>query len=157
MHNQTTFKTEPQVGVGILVMKKEGNKEFILLHRRNKVSFGTGYWGSGGGHVDLGESLMSAALRELREEAGEDLKVKNVRFFAVCNFTELQPKHYVDVSFMADWVSGEPVEDDAGETMEWQWFDINELPSPLFPVVERYMDAYRRGSNFIDSEFQVLS
>ena len=56
--------------------------------------------------------MRDAALRELKEEAGEGLVVRNMRFLGVMNFTQLKPKHYVDVSFAADWVSGEPMNGD---------------------------------------------
>lgn len=141
----------PQVGVGVIVFRKNMGKDQVLLHRRKKVSFGSGFWGSGGGHLELGESLMEAAIRELREESSNKLVVENVRFLGVCNFTELAPKHYVDVSFAADWISGDPEADEAEEAIEWEWFDIDNLPSPLFPVVERYLEAYKKGEVFLDS------
>jgi 8-oxo-dGTP diphosphatase len=63
----------------------------------------------------------------------------------------MAPKHYVDVTFAADWVSGEPEADEAGEAIEWQWFDLDRLPEPLFPVVARYLTAYQTGEVLLDS------
>jgi 8-oxo-dGTP diphosphatase len=145
-------KSYPQAGVGIIVIKKENGKEFIMLHQR-KGSHGKGYWGSGGGHLELGESLMDGALRELKEEGGEALVVNHVRFLGVMNFTQLKPKHYVDVSFAADWVSGEPTNSAPDETTDWQWFPIDSLPNPLFPPVGQYLEALKTGQNFFDSSF----
>lgn len=142
----------PKGGVGIIVIKTENGKQSIMLHQR-KGSLGKNYWGSGGGHLELGESLKEAALRELSEEAGSDVKVSNVRFLCVYNFTEMQPKHYVDVSFVADWVSGEPVNNAPKETTDWQWFDIEDLPSPLFPPLYKYLEALRTGQTFFDDSF----
>ncbi len=142
----------PKVGVGVIVIKKENGKEYIMLHQR-KGSHGPGYWGSGGGHLELGESLMDGALRELREEGGEALKVTNVRHLGVMNFTEFKPKHYVDVSFVADWVEGEPTNSAPRETTDWQWFEIDKLPEPLFPPVKMYLEALKTGKSFFDSSF----
>ena len=127
-----------------------------MLHQR-KGSLGKNYWGSGGGHLELGESLQAGALRELREEAGEAVEVTNVTFLGVMNFTEMQPKHYVDISFAAEWVSGEPVNNSPRETTDWQWFDLEDLPSPLFPPVERYLEGMRSGQKFFDSAFQPVA
>jgi 8-oxo-dGTP diphosphatase len=146
--------TYPKVGVGILVIKKENDKTYIMLHQR-KGSLGTNYWGSGGGHLEAGESLEQGVLRELREEAGEQVIVKDVRFLGVVNFTEMAPKHYVDISFAAEWVAGEPINSAPEETTDWQWFDMNELPSPLFPPIEKYLIAMQTGQNFFDSSFEV--
>ena len=142
----------PKVGVGVIVFKKEGDKEYIMMHQR-RGEHGNGYWGTGGGHLELGESLKGGALRELREEAGEAVVVDNVRFLGVMNFTAFKPKHYVDVSFAADWVSGEPTNSAPEETTDWQWFPIDNLPSPLFPPVATYLEAIRTGKNFFDSSF----
>jgi 8-oxo-dGTP diphosphatase len=144
----------PKVGVGVIVVKKENGKEYVMLHqRKGRRGLAKNYWGSGGGHLELGESLKNGALRELKEEAGEDIVVNNVRFLGVINFTQMNPKHYVDVSFVADWVSGEPINNAPKETSEWQWFPLDKLPSPLFPPVEHYLEALETGQNFFDSFF----
>lgn len=142
----------PKAGVGIIVIKKENGKEYVMMHQRLE-EYGNGYWGSGGGHLELGESLKAGALRELREEAGEALTVENIRFLGVMNLTAFKPKHYVDVSFVVDWVSGEPTNSAPEETSEWQWFALDELPSPLFPPVATYLEAIKSGENFFDSSF----
>ncbi len=147
-------KKYPKVGVGIIVLKKSAGSTFVMLHqRKGKNGLGAGYWGSGGGHLECGESLQAGALRELTEEAGPDLIVKNVRFLGVVNFTELPPAHYVDISFRADWMSGEPLNNAPDETTGWQWFALSKLPSPLFPPLERYLSALSTGQHFFDSSF----
>lgn len=142
----------PKVGVGIIVIKKENEKQYIMFHQR-RGEHGNGYWGSGGGHLELGESLQQGALRELSEEAGSQVKVKNVQFLGVMNFTEMEPKHYVDVSFSAEWVSGEPTNSAPEETTDWQWFDLENLPTPLFPPIKEYLLALKTGQRFFDASF----
>ncbi len=148
-----TDRSYPKVGVGIIVIKKEGGKSYIMLHQR-KGSLGKNYWGSGGGHLELGESLQEGALRELSEEAGATVVVKNVTFLGVVNFTQMQPKHYVDISFSAEWVSGEPTNNSPRETTDWQWFNMDNLPSPLFPPIEKYLITLKTGQNFFDASFE---
>jgi ADP-ribose pyrophosphatase YjhB (NUDIX family) len=150
--DHTRVPTLPRVGVGIIVFRHHNGRQQVLLHKRNHVSSGSGYWGSGGGFLELGESLLEGALRELGEEAGSGLKVNNVTFLGVCNFTDFLPEHSVDISFRADWVSGRPISDKAKESVLWQWFDLDALPSPLFPVVERYLGTVLGQVAFLDSE-----
>lgn len=144
-------KFQPQVGVGLIVVRDQDGKPQILLHRRKKVTTGSGYWGSGGGYLQYGESLMQGAIREFHEESGNTVSLKNIRFLGVCNFLDFEPYHSVDVSFMADWVAGEPKGAENDEAIEWQWFDMDNLPSPLFPIVAYHLKAHRAGSNFTDS------
>lgn len=133
---------KPKCGVGILVFK-DGK---ILLGKR-KGSHAAGFYGSGGGHLDYSESLEQAAVREIQEEAG--IEVANVRFLAVCNFM-IDGKQYVDVSFVADWKSGEPQVLEPDKLESWNWYDLNEVPSPLFKAVEYYIEALKTGKTFFD-------
>lgn len=149
---ETKPPERPKVGVGVIVIKKIDGRDYVMLHQR-KGKLGKDYWGTGGGHIEMGESLQDAALRELSEEAGPQLKVKNVKFLGVMNFTELQPKHYIDISFSAEWESGEPTNNAPEETTDWQWMPIDEMPSPLFPPVEKYLVALKTGQFFFDSKF----
>jgi 8-oxo-dGTP diphosphatase len=151
MSAMQAIKFQPQVGVGLVVMRKKDGKSQILLHRRKKVTTGSGYWGSGGGYLDYVESLLEGAVREFQEESGGLVKIKNTRFLGVCNFRDFEPYHSVDISFIADWVSGKPQDDKDNEAVEWQWFDMDNLPSPLFPVVDYHLKAYKTGSHFTDS------
>jgi len=70
------YPDRPVVGVGALLIE-DGR---ILLVRR-RYPPGRGLWSIPGGHVDLGEGVLEAAVRELREETGleaEPLGVVNV-------------------------------------------------------------------------------
>lgn len=69
LYSERMEQARPKVGVGVLVLRKEHGKTMVMLHQR-KGSLGADYWGSGGGHLELGESLQAGALRELSEEAG---------------------------------------------------------------------------------------
>ncbi|MCA9349918.1 NUDIX domain-containing protein, partial [Candidatus Saccharibacteria bacterium] len=51
------------------------------------------------------------------------------------------PKHYVDITFVADWESGEPQNTAPEETSEWVWCALDDLPSPLFPPLKKYLDG----------------
>jgi 8-oxo-dGTP pyrophosphatase MutT (NUDIX family) len=55
-----------------------------------KGSHAANYWGTGGGHLELGESLLEGALRELSEEAGEQLKVNTGEVFFDSSFSSVQ-------------------------------------------------------------------
>lgn len=142
---------QPKVGVGLIVIK---NGKYILMHRR-KSKLGTGYWGTGGGHLELGESLLEGALREFHEEAGKQIVIGKPRFIGVCNFTDFYPHHYVDVSFVAEWISGEPHENAPDAVELWQWFPLSKLPEPVLPTVLQNLDMLKEGHMFADSKHTI--
>ncbi|MEO6053754.1 MAG: sugar phosphate nucleotidyltransferase [Chthoniobacterales bacterium] len=57
--------------VGVIVRDKQGN---ILLERRQDC----GLWGLLGGRMDFGESIEQTAAREVKEEAGLDIRVERL-------------------------------------------------------------------------------
>lgn len=60
-----------RVGVGVVV---RGSGDTILLERRRDC----GWWGLPGGRVEPGESLVDAAVREVREETGLAVEVTHL-------------------------------------------------------------------------------
>lgn len=95
------------------------------------------------------ETFAGCAKREAREEAG--IEIDNVRFLCLTNFTEYAPKHYVGIGLIADWVSGEPKVLESDKCENWNWYDVENLPEPLFGVVRNYFIAIKTAENYFDS------
>lgn len=91
------------------------------------------------------ESFEETILRELEEEAGSQLQVKNLRFLCLTNVRGYKPKHYIDIGMTAEWVSGEPKIMEPEKLEKWEWIDIDTPPSPLFSMVPNYIEAYKTG------------
>jgi len=132
--------SRPQVGVGVFLVR--GNS--ILLGRR-KASHGHGEYALPGGHLELDETFEECALRELAEEAGSKIKVKEMTFLCLTNMRRYSPKHYADIGMLAKWKSGEPIVAEPDKKEDWQWYDLNNLPQPLFGCTDNYIEAYRTG------------
>jgi 8-oxo-dGTP diphosphatase len=135
----------PKVGIGILLIK--GNS--ILLGRR-LYSHGKGEYSLPGGHLELQESFQDCVLRELTEEAGPDIKVKGIRFLCVTNLRKYHPKHYVDIGMLAEWVSGDSRVMEPEKLESWQWYDLDNLPKPLFGCIENYIESYKTDRSYFE-------
>lgn len=133
----------PRVGLGVLVLK-DGK---LLLGRR-KGAHGAGEYASPGGHLEHLESFEACVRREVREETG--LEIGAPRFLRVLNITQYAPRHYVDLSFAADWVSGEPEVREPDKVERWDWYPLDALPSPLFGTVASALAALRTGQTCFD-------
>ena len=121
-----------QVRVGVAaVIFREGR---ILLGERSG-SHGANTWATPGGHLELGESIEECAQRETLEETG--LEVGAVKKLGFTNdIFEKEGKHYVTLYVVATSSSGEPHVMEPHQCKQWQWFDLDELPEPLFlPLV----------------------
>jgi 8-oxo-dGTP diphosphatase len=134
----------PKVGIGIMIFKD--NK--VLLGKR-KNSHGDGAYAWPGGHLEHMESFEDCAKREVLEETG--MEIKNIRFLRLMNLKTYAPKHYVDIGLMADWKSGEPQILEPQKCEEWNWYNLDNLPQPLFDTIPSYIEAYKTGKNYFDA------
>ena len=128
-----------RVGLGVLI-RRSGR---VLLHRRlSKHQYGT--WATPGGHLDPGESFVECLEREISEEAGPDLVVSGLRFWALTNcIYRDEGLHYVVPIFVCDWVSGEARVMEPTKCECWEWFPWENLPSPLISSIDQISRSSR--------------
>lgn len=103
--------------MGVIVWKGDA----ILLVRRGKPP-GVGQWTPPGGSQELGETLFATAVREVREEAG--LEIRPTGILTAVDSIVRDPDgsvrfHYSIVEVVAEWVAGDPVAGD--DALEARW------------------------------------
>jgi 8-oxo-dGTP diphosphatase len=133
----------PTVGTGIMIFKYGK----ILLGRR-KGTRGSGEYSFPGGHLEFREVITESALREVKEECG--LEVHNIRFLFASNIKQYD-KHYVNINFAADWKSGEPQNLEPEKCEGWDWYAMDNLPSPLFATTLLSIESFKTGKHFFDA------
>jgi 8-oxo-dGTP pyrophosphatase MutT (NUDIX family) len=110
--------------VGAMFINSDGA---VLLGLRSPTKrTWPGYWDIIGGHVEDGESLDDALVRESQEEIG----VVPRRFKLVATFKERQPETHGDalhhVYAVTSWQGGNPT-NVCDEHTELKWFSISEM------------------------------
>jgi 8-oxo-dGTP diphosphatase len=148
-HNEIIHKAferskNPKVGIGILVFK---NGKLLLGKRKN--GHGASQYEVPGGDLDYLESFEECSKRETREETG--LEIQNIRFLDLQNMKAYAPEHYVDIGLIADWQSGDPKVMEPDRNEGWAWYDLAELPQPLFDALRADIEALETGRNFFDA------
>jgi len=130
-------QTTPKIAVNAFVFNERGQ---ILLAKRTD----NGLWCVPGGHMDPGETLSQACLRELFEETGLEAEVARL----VGIYSDPQNSlhiaqgpewHTVRVSFLCKITGGtiRPSE----ETSEIRYFDLDNLPDLITDHSLRIRDA----------------
>jgi NAD+ diphosphatase len=108
------------VAIGIVVKGGE-----ILLGR--SPHFAPGMFSALAGFVEAGESVEECLCREIREEAG--IEIRNLRYFGSQSWPY---PHSLMIGFIADYASGEPVaQEDEIEALGW--FALDRLPGLPHP------------------------
>lgn len=136
-------KEYPKTGIAIIIMK-DGK---VLLGKR-KGAHGTGSFAFPGGKLEWQESFEDCTKREVREETG--IEIHNIKFLRLSN-SKFYNKHFVDIGLIADWKSGEPKILEPEKCEGWAWYDLNNLPKPLFKGCESCVEAYKTGQNYFDN------
>ncbi len=115
----------PLIGVGAIVWRDDR----VLLVRRGRPPR-QNEWSLPGGRQEWGETVGEAARREVREETGVEIEVRDV--VAVVDLIDRDERddqirfHYTLIDVLAEWRSGEAVaRDDAAEVA---WVALDELP-----------------------------
>ncbi|HBR80241.1 TPA: DNA mismatch repair protein MutT [Candidatus Uhrbacteria bacterium] len=125
----------PKVGVGVCIIK---NGKVLMSKRKN--AHGEGCWSFPGGHLEFGESIAGCAVRETGEETG--VTIKNIRDWVYTNdIFEAEDKHYITIYVIADHESGEPQILEPEKCEGWEWFEWENLPSPLFLPLRNVLKA----------------
>ncbi len=133
-----TVPPRPLVGISVLVMK---HGKLLLGKRRG--SHGAGEYAAPGGHLEHLESFQICAAREVLEETG--IEIGPLHFLRVLNATQYAPKHYVDLAFTAEWRAGEPTVREPDKVDRWDWYALDDLPSPLFAMMPSAIAILREG------------
>ncbi len=121
--NFNTDRCRPVLTTDVVMMYKDK----ILLVKRGREPF-KGKWALPGGHVECGETVEEAALRELLEETG--IEGELVTLISVYSDPNRDPRgHYVSIAYLAIPKERKLVTPRASTDAEdAQWFDIANIP-----------------------------
>ena len=127
------YPARPALAVGAVVFK---DNRVLLVKRGNPPA--RGLWAIPGGSVELGETLKTAAEREVLEETGIIIKAGEPIFsfeFIHRDDKDQVRFHYYIVDLAASYISGEPTAGDDALDVGWISKDglgcLNVNPSTL--------------------------
>jgi len=110
---------------------------------------GEGTWTMPGGKLDFGEELKEAAGREVFEETGIRLDGARLKMISVTGDVA-KDAHFITIGFLYKDPEQEPGVMEPDEIIEWRWFDLNDLPDPIFPPSKKLLDNFLKKSLPID-------
>ncbi len=100
------YPERPLVGVGAIIFRDD---EVLLIQRGTEPS--AGKWSVPGGLVELGESLQEAVVREVKEEVGLEVQVRDLVVAldrVILDQAGTIEYHYILLDFLCECNAGEP-------------------------------------------------
>jgi len=119
-----------QIAEAHVLFYREGK---ILLLRRFQTGWRDGYFSVVAGHVEAGESLGQAAIREAREEAGVVIEADELDLVHVVH--RLSDSERLSFFFRARNWDPEPFNAEPNKCDLMDWFDIDNLPPNMVDYV----------------------
>ena len=113
-----------------------------MLALRKNTGYGDGEYELPGGHVEEGEDLMHAMIRETMEELLIVIKEENLKIVHILH-------HYngnrVNFILTTDKYEGVPSIGEPDKCEKIEWFNINKLPSNTSMKVKKSIEEINTG------------
>lgn len=138
------------VAVVVVIARINGGARQYLLQRRSNTGFGDGMWDFAcSGHVEEGESMTDACVRECAEELGIKARGQDFSFFTLLYKRDGEVTYVNPYFLLTDFV-GEPRICEPHKCDGLKWFSEDELPSNLLPDRRAALQAFKVGQRFIE-------
>ena len=116
-------KSQKKIGVGII----RNNRGQILIDRRRSTGEMGGLWEFPGGKIEPGETIQDCIKREIKEEIGIEVLVKNCLTVIEHQYSQFQVTLFVHD---CQYIKGTP---QTIECDEIRWVNLSELDRYTFP------------------------
>jgi 8-oxo-dGTP diphosphatase len=118
----------------------------ILLLRRFNTGYEDGNYSVPAGHLDGGEQIKAAMIREAQEEIGIELDPQALDVVGVMH--RLSNDERIDWFLTADAWSGEIANCEPECCDDLCWFDLDALPDNIIPYVRQALKNFQQGRWF---------
>ncbi|HMO19793.1 MAG TPA: NUDIX domain-containing protein [Candidatus Melainabacteria bacterium] len=126
-----------------------GDQTFLM--KRQNTGYEDGNYGLIAGHVQSGETIVAAMIREAREEAAIEISDSSISFALLLDryAPTSDPAERLDVFFLCDWDGAqEPVNMEPEECAEIGWFPVDDLPVNCIEFIRYAIEQVRSGKRY---------
>lgn len=126
-----------KAGVAVIILNE---KKQVLLQKRSDVKL----WSIPSGHIEIGETVSEAAIREVKEETNLDVKIKKLigvysdpdsQVFAYPNGRVV---HFITTCFLVE-ITGGNLRCNSSESLEIKFFETQNLPKNLLKMHPQWL------------------
>lgn len=144
-------KTKHSIIPAVYMLLKKGDS--VLLLRRFNTGYKDGFYSLPAGHLNGGESLIQAAIREAKEEVGVDVSPSDMKLIHVMNRPHADDAERVDFFFETERWAGEPQVMEPDKCDEVRWVDLKEVEEMnLIPYIRLMFEKRARHEVYSDTE-----
>ncbi len=146
---QERYKSRIIVDLLILRRNEQGGEEILLALRKN-TGYKDGEYELPGGHVDEGEDLIDAMIREAKEELLIDVKREQLQIVHMLHHYKGGALKFI---IKANNYDGNIQIGEPDKCEELKWFDINKLPENMDNKTKKVIEEIKNNIFYDNSDF----
>ena len=127
--------------------------QHVLLLRRFNTGYEDGNYSVVAGHLDGGEPVKQAMIREAHEEIGVELAADEVEIVQVMH--RLSDDERIDFFLHAKSWTGSIENKEPHKCDELSWHRLDSLPENVIPYIRRALSNYQQGQTFDSFGFSM--
>ena len=135
------------VPAAYVVLVRDGH---VLLQRRSGTGYMDDLWAcAAAGHVEAGESVLAAAVREAREELGVEIAQGDLEPVTSLHRTGANGRavdERVDWFFVCRTWTGEPALQEPDKASDLRWWPLGALPQDTVPHERFVVTGWAQGT-----------
>jgi len=120
----------------------------VLLLRRFNTGYEDGNYSVVAGHVDAGETVTQAAIREAEEEVGVMISPEDITVVQVMHRKSEEER--VDFFVLVEHWQGEITNREPQKCDKLGWFALHQLPDNVIPYVRQALENYQNGIDYCE-------
>lgn len=140
------------VTLSVYLLLKDNNR--YLLSLRNNTGYCDGFYGLISGHVEDGESALSAMIREAKEEAGIQISKEQLQLTYVTH--RYTNRFNIDLFFECQAWSGTLINQEPEKCAALEFFALDKLPDNTIPYIKKALLAPREGKNYAEEGWETF-
>ncbi|PIR86956.1 MAG: NUDIX hydrolase [Candidatus Harrisonbacteria bacterium CG10_big_fil_rev_8_21_14_0_10_49_15] len=137
------FKIIPSV---YLILDQDGK---TLLAQRFNTGFEDGKYGLVSGHAEEKEAFRQALVREVKEEAGIQLRENDIKHVLTMH-RDCGDHERADFFFTASAWQGEIKNMEPSKCDDLSWFAPDALPENTIPYIRHAIECYQKGITYTE-------
>ncbi len=144
-------KLKALVAVHLLLIKKDK----VLLSRRFNTGYHDGDYSVPAGHVDEGETVTHAMIREATEEIGIEISPHDLVYSTVMHRFSDDKSERIDFFFSCKKWSGTEKICEHDKCDDLKWVSLQELPENTIEYVKAGIDCHLKNINYTEFGWKV--
>lgn len=116
----------------------------ILLGERQNTGYEDGKYHLPAGHLEDGESIVGALVREAEEELGIVINPADAKLAHLMHHRSNEGR--IATFFEVTRWQGEPANKEPAKCAKLQWFDLDLLPDNIIPYAQHAIHEYTAGT-----------